>query len=109
MENTQNNKEITLDDLAVMVKKGFDETNGRIDTLDGRIDNLEKKVDEGFFNVNGRIDRLDKKVDDGFLNVNVRLDRIEKDIKHFVTQDEFDDLMSRVKYLEAKLGIESGK
>lgn len=36
---------------------------------------------------------------------------IEKDIKelNFVTRDEFEDLMSRLKYIEEKLGIKSGK
>lgn len=38
---------------------------------------------------------------------------IERDIaeirSHFVYRDEFEDLMARVKYLEQKLGIKSGK
>lgn len=98
------NKKITIDDLAIMVQKGFDETNeklgGRIDKFNGRMDKLD-----------GRMDTLEKKVDDGFLRVEARLDAIDKDIKEldFVTRDEFEDLMTRVKYLEAKLGIKSGK
>jgi len=98
------NKKITIDDLAIMVQKGFDETNeklgGRMDKLDGRMDKLD-----------GRMDVLEKKVDDGFSHVEAGLDAINKNIKEldFVTKDEFEDLMTRVKYIEAKLGIKSGK
>ena len=98
------NKKNTIDDLAIMVQKGFDETNeklgGRMDKLDGRMDKLD-----------GRMDVLEKKVDDGFSHVEAGLDAINKNIKEldFVTKDEFEDLMTRVKYIEAKLGIKSGK
>src|SRR3989344_4865177 len=98
------NKKITIDDLAIMVQKGFDETNeklgGRMDKLDGRMDKLD-----------GRMDVLEKKVDDGFSRVEAGLDAINKNIKEldFVTKDGFEDLMTRVKYIEAKLGIKSGK
>ena len=98
------NKKITIDDLAIMVQKGFDETNeklgGRMDKLDGMMDKLD-----------GRMDVLEKKVDDGFSHVEAGLDAINKNIKEldFVTKDEFEDLMTRVKYIEAKLGIKSGK
>ena len=34
---------------------------------------------------------------------------IDRDIKGFVRYEDFEDLMARVKYLERKLGIESGK
>ena len=57
------------------------------------------------------MDVLEKKVDDGFSHVEAGLDAINKNIKEldFVTKDEFEDLMTRVKYIEAKLGIKSGK
>ncbi|HAM96176.1 MAG: hypothetical protein UX51_C0049G0005 [Candidatus Azambacteria bacterium GW2011_GWF2_46_32] len=105
------NKKITIDDLAIMVQKGFDETNeklgGRMDKLDGRMDKLDGRMDK----LDGRMDVLEKKVDDGFSHVEAGLDAINKNIKEldFVTKDEFEDLMTRVKYIEAKLGIKSGK
>ena len=83
-------KQVTLDDLAGMVKSGFDET--------------AKKVD---------VDRRFEQVDKRFERIEERLIYIERDIadikKHIVYRDEFEDLMSRVKYLEIKAGIESGK
>src|SRR3972149_2982572 len=105
------NKKITIDDLAIMVQKGFDETNeklgGRMDKLDGRMDKLDGRMDK----LDGRMDVLEKKVDDGFSHVEAGLDAINKNIKEldFVTKDEFEDLMTRVKYIEAKLGIKNGK
>ena len=67
------NKKNTIDDLAIMVQKGFDETNeklgGRMDKLDGRMDKLD-----------GRMDVLEKKVDDGFSHVEAGLDAINKNI-----------------------------
>jgi hypothetical protein len=39
-------KKITLDDLAAMVKRGFDEVNERLDTMDGRLARLEYDVSE---------------------------------------------------------------
>jgi hypothetical protein len=89
------NKKVTINDLAVMVKNGFDEAQkdrGKI----------REEMKEGFSQVR-------QEMREGFLSVNARLDMLEKDIKEFVTRDEFEDLMGRVKYIEAKLGIESGK
>lgn len=84
-----------FDNLGRMIKVGFDDTNKRIDDF---------KVE-----VNERFER----VDEHFSNVNARLDTIEKDISYiknnFVYRQEFEDLLARVKYLETKLGIESGK
>ena len=41
-----NNKNITLDDLAVMVAKGFDGVNGRLDKVEGRLDKVEGGMSE---------------------------------------------------------------
>lgn len=84
-------KETTLDDLALMVGEGFAD------------------VDKRFGKVDERLDRIDNHL----AHVDARLDRIEKDIQEInsllVTRDEFDDLMARVRYVEMKLNIESGK
>ncbi|OPY74201.1 MAG: hypothetical protein A4E63_00807 [Syntrophorhabdus sp. PtaU1.Bin050] len=54
------NKEITLEDLAGMVARGFSETNQKIDKLEER---LEGKMDRGFKEVNARIDDLKNEVE----------------------------------------------
>src|SRR3990167_5680328 len=78
---------------AEMVARGFEHTATKEDIkqLDGRMDHFEE-----------RMDRFDE-----------RLGRIEADVAeirgNLVYKDEFEDLMARVKYVEMKLGIESGK
>lgn len=86
-----------FDNLAIMIQKGFEQT-------------IEKKNFSDFVT---RTEESFRIIDNRFNQVNARLDNIERDIseirKHFVYRDEFEDLMARVKYLETKLGIESGK
>ncbi len=43
-----------------------------------------------------------------FSHIDARLDTIERDIRDLVHREEFTDLMARVKYIEERLGIESG-
>lgn len=82
------NNKITIEDLAGMVKGGFDEVGNKVDT--------------GFQKVDDKVDHLD-----------ARMGRIEADLGQIrgeiVYKFQFEDLESRVKYLETKLGIESGK
>ncbi|MBU2265792.1 MAG: hypothetical protein KJ977_02010 [Candidatus Omnitrophica bacterium] len=98
-----------FENLAVMVKKGFDETNNSIGDLRDEMEERFEQVDKRFEQVDKRFEQVDRH----FVNVNARLDTIERDIaeirRHFVYRDEFEDLMGRVKYLEQKLGIDSGK
>lgn len=90
---------MTIEDLAGMVKRGFDMTatkedivgvNTRLDRLDTRVDHLDTRVD----------------------HIDARLGRIEADIHdlrdEIVYRHEFEDVLDRVKYLEKKLGIDSG-
>lgn len=74
------NKKITIEDLAGMVKRGFD------------------KVDV-------RFDRVDLK----FEKVEARLDRIEKKLEGVVYLREFEELKDRVEILEEALAIKSSK
>ena len=39
------NKNTTIDDLAIMVKKGFDGVDRRFDGVDRRLDKVEKRLD----------------------------------------------------------------
>lgn len=94
-------KQTTIDDLAVMVKKGFDYVDKRFNDVDKRFNAMDKKIDE-----------FKSQTSDNFNYVYARLDTIEHDIQDMrgkiVYHDEFEDLMIRVKYIEKKLGIESG-
>lgn len=90
---------MTIEALAEMVKRGFDATATKDD-----IRRLETRLD----GVDGRLDRLDTRVD----HMDARLGRIEADIHdlrdEIVYRHEFEDILDRVKYLEKKLGIDSG-
>ena len=44
MEN-QENKQVTVDDLARMTKKGFDELHQRFDRVDLRLESIDKKLE----------------------------------------------------------------
>jgi len=87
-----------IDNLALMINKGFEQTNERIAKVEERIAKIDLRL---------------AKVEMELSHMNARLSVIESDIadikKHFVYRNEFEDLMARVKYLETKLGVESGK
>ncbi|OGZ44259.1 MAG: hypothetical protein A3J55_01655 [Candidatus Ryanbacteria bacterium RIFCSPHIGHO2_02_FULL_45_17b] len=92
---------------AEMVARGFEHTATKEDIkqLDGRMDHFEERMDR----FDERMDRFDGRLD----HMDARLGRIEADVAeirgNLVYKDEFEDLMARVKYVEMKLGIESGK
>lgn len=90
-------KQITNEDLARMVKGGFDD-----------VDEGFKKVDKRFDDVDKRFDKVDKRFD----KVDVRLDRLEQgqeDIKlrlgNTAFQFDVDELKKRVRKIELKVGI----
>lgn len=80
---------MTIDDLARMVAKGFEQTATKEDLKSfakkGDLDNLEAK--------------LASKMEAGFSDIKDNL----------IPKLDFEDLEGRVKYVETKLGIESGK
>lgn len=107
------NKETGTDKLATMIQKGFDGVYEEI-KKEGRTRAEESRV------MNVKLGRLEVKanqtetrISDGLREVNNRMLVIERDIaeirSHFVYRVEFDDLSARVKYLEKKSGVKSGK
>lgn len=93
--NEKNSKLVTLDDLAVMIKNGFDNTatkqavealGGSLNTLDKKVDKLEKKVD---------------KIDERLQTVETKLDR--------ALYTELVFLETRLRRVEEKVGIKSAK
>ncbi len=91
-------EKMTIEQLAEMVKRGFDTTATKEDLKQfATKEDLQKFREE----TNARIDHVD-----------ARLGRIEADIselqKGVVYRHEFEDVLGRIKYIERKLGIESG-
>ncbi len=98
-------KKITIDDLAIMINKGFEATASDINELKDDVNHLKGDVNQ----LKGTMNKFEEKLD----YTDARIARIESDISemkgNIVYKYEFEDLAARVKYLETKFGIESGK
>jgi hypothetical protein len=86
----------TIEDLAHMINEGFKTTASKEDIVEVR---QEMQAMEG--RLTTRLDHLD-----------ARVGRIEADVHtlrdEMVHRQEFQDILDQVKYIERKLGIESG-
>jgi len=109
-------EKVTIEDLARMVKGGFDEVGAKFDEVNDKFDEVNDKMDEGFAQVDKRFEQVDKRFEQVATelgHINARLSTVEHDVaqigKEMISRMEFEDLMSRVKYIELKLGVESGK
>jgi len=89
----------TIEDLASMINEGFTTTATKEDikAVTTRMDGIDVRLDT----LDGRVDTLD-----------ARLGRIEADVHalrdEMIHRQEFQDVLDRMKYIEKKLGIESG-
>jgi tetrahydromethanopterin S-methyltransferase subunit G len=92
-------KNMTIETLAEMINEGFKTTATKEDikAVTTRLDGMDSRLDT----LDGRVDTLD-----------ARLGRIEADVHalrdEMIHRREFEDVLDRVKYIEKKLGIESG-
>ncbi|MBU2578994.1 hypothetical protein KKA09_02660 [Patescibacteria group bacterium] len=84
-------KQITIDDLAIMVKKGFDGTDKKMDSGFKQVDKRFEQIDKRFKQVDKRFEQVDKQLKE----INVRLDRIENVILKQHAQ--------RIEFLEEKI------
>ena len=96
-------QKITIETLAHMINEGFKTTASKQD-----LTALEDRVNTRFDSVDSRLGTLDGRVD----ILDARLGRIEADVHalrdEMIHRREFEDVLDRVKYIEKKLGIESG-
>lgn len=104
------NKTITIENLAQIVQRGFEESETRTDK---KIDNLAAMVQKGFLEINDQfsiirddIKKLDLKVDALRLEMETRLDNIEKRLGIIETKvfDEYHERISRLEEIVFKLG-----
>jgi len=115
-KNNQQKKEITLENLALMMTKGFEKSNKQTDE---KIETLAVLVQDGFLSIEERLGGVEGKLDgvEGRLDgVEGRLDRIETNIKEIKSDTEdikaeinkkvdkitHNDLKYRVEKLEKK-------
>src|SRR3989344_5916140 len=84
-------KNITLDDLALMMGKGFNEVHGKFDEVYGKFDE-----------VYGKFDEVHDKMDKGFLEVDEKIKYIvsvmvtKEEISELPTKDDFNNLLTSV-------------
>ena len=99
-------KKVTIEDLAGMVKRGFDSVDKRFEQVDQRFDSVDKRfeqVDKRFEQVDKRFDNLENRMEAGFAHVNARLDTIRHDISDLpAMRASLRDLHQRVERLEHK-------
>lgn len=95
------------------MKKEFEKIAHQFEKIDQRFDVFATIVKRGFDDVGKRLTFVEDRVDAMDKNIGARLLTIERDIAeiraHFVYREEFEDLMARMKYVEKKLNIKSGK
>lgn len=91
-----NMRKITLNDLAVMIKKGFDNTVDKKEfkELKLKVDHLDKKVDSGFLHLNASLELLKKEVED-----------IRNKLEKTITRKHYFEIDERLTIVEEKLGI----
>lgn len=102
---------MTLDNLAVMIKREFDRINKKLNDHDKQF----TKIDQRFDKIDQRFTKIDSKLDSmqtdilsfklELLDINLKLDRLEK--RTFEDDDAFAsdiiDLRKRVKVMERKI------
>ena|SRR3989344_4932641 len=95
-----------FENLAHMVARGFSDANKQFQGVNERIGELDNRL-------SGRMDKLDKRIGNFEQTASAHFITLERDVAeiraHFVYREEFEDLMARVKPLERKAGIKSGK
>jgi hypothetical protein len=93
----------TIDELARMINEGFMGTASKEDVqaVQAEVGGLREEMNQIEGRLTARLDHLD-----------ARVGRIEADVHalrdEIVHRHEFEDVLGRVKYIEKKLGIESG-
>lgn len=81
-------KNLTIEDLAIMVKRGFDETAKKVD-VDARFEKIEARLDktatkDDIVRLEKEITKLDQNISHiGYLPIGIerRLDRVEDDLR----------------------------
>ena len=109
-------KQVTIDDLAVMVARGFDDLEGRFSDLEGRMnlrfDHVDKKfaeADKKFTNIDYQLRQVRSEISSlrvelrtSITSISLRLASIEKMTKEDISVlgDEIFNLKKRIEILE---------
>ena len=97
--------EKSINDLAAITARGFEHVDKRFEQVDKRFEQVDKRFDK----MEGQISIMQDDIDQLSSRVSSLGHEVAEIHKNMVYRDEFDDLMGRMKYVEIRLGIESGK
>ncbi len=103
----QDNIKVTNEELARMIKAGFDHVDERFEQVDEKFNQIDKRFEQ----VDKRFDGLEKDVRDIGHKVNQidkRFFSLEEDI-YVTKKKQQDKLEERVTFIEGKLGIAAGR
>ena len=90
-----------IENLAIMVKNGFDEVAKQFLQVDKRFEQVDKRfesIDHRFLDLTSELQSFKYETRKNFEEIN----------KSVFTRTEKEDILGRVSYVETKLGIESG-
>ena len=97
---------MTIEDLAMLVKKGFDDTASKDELRDFKreVDRRFEQVDKQIGGLTDILAKFIKATDDNFRHVNARLDTLSHDISDVPTmREELRHFRTRLERLERKV------
>jgi predicted nuclease with TOPRIM domain len=106
-ENKQQEKAMTITDLAQEMREGFKEMRAEFKRVDQRFERMDQRftqIDQRFELVDQRFDRNDQRVGQGFEALSVKIDTVEEEARAFRTE-----VMARFSDLEKGLFTEEEK
>ena len=80
---------ISMDDLAIMIGRGFEDVNNKFKDVDKRFDGVDKKFEDLEERLTRKIDGLSNRIDDLSLNratreelkiLSIRVEKVEKKV-----------------------------
>lgn len=104
-------KNITIDDLAVILSKQFDSINKQFDSINNQFDNVNKQfdnIDKKFDGVNKKFDGVNKQLQElkqGHENIELRLANVAYRFELQELQGVVKNLQKQVVLLNVKMGV----
>jgi len=92
---------VTIDELAVMIAKGFAAVDKKFEVVDRRFEELESSFDS---KIDGRFTEFETKMDARFNDLQRQLDYM---YDSYTPRREFNMLEGRVKKVERKVGLKA--
>ncbi len=93
-------KDMSINDLAGMMQKGFSASDKKFETMDKKFENLVMMTQRGFTDLEDRLDKRFGNVDHELKSINHKADVLRAEMLSF--HFDFKKLITRVEELEMK-------